>query len=296
MQAVPLLLSLFALAIVSMDLALAIVWTRRAHYRWTRMAVVFLASLLGAVVIFALDQYSFLVFTGTARTILHYVWEGILVADSAFILTLILFAANWIIARPMPQAEVISAFIAGAAYLIVSSLWIALSSPVFSVLQYLVWTLAVSYCMAVIGRGTKNIEEKAVRRVTKALMVISVCMLPVVILSMIFSFMRPFSIPIVCLAYTIAILVFLFAAVARTERRDEAKPGLTFESVSERYRITEREFEVIKLIKAGLTNKEIASELSISVNTVNNHIANIFAKTEVRSRIDLLNLIEEASW
>ena len=44
------------------------------------------------------------------------------------------------------------------------------------------------------------------------------------------------------------------------------------------------------------TNKEIADKLCISVNTVNNHIANIFSKTEVRSRIDLLNLLEEASW
>ena len=52
----------------------------------------------------------------------------------------------------------------------------------------------------------------------------------------------------------------------------------------------------VKLIKQGLTNKEIASELGISVNTVNNHIANIFSKTDVGSRIDLLNLLQEASW
>ena len=48
-------------------------------------------------------------------------------------------------------------------------------------------------------------------------------------------------------------------------------------------------------LAASLAGK-IASELDISVNTVNNHIANIFAKTEVRSRIDLLNLLQEASW
>ena len=70
---------------------------------------------------------------------------------------------------------------------------------------------------------------------------------------------------------------------------------LTIDEVSS-YGITQREFEVILLIKRGLTNKEIASELSISVNTVNNHIANIFDKTDVRSRIDLLNLLQEAKW
>ena len=42
-----------------------------------------------------------------------------------------------------------------------------------------------------------------------------------------------------------------------------------------------------------MTNKEIGDELSISVNTVNNHIANIFSKTQVRSRIDLLNILKE---
>ena len=67
---------------------------------------------------------------------------------------------------------------------------------------------------------------------------------------------------------------------------------LTYERVA-RFHITEREYSVVKLIKDGLTNKEIAAKLDISVNTVNNHVANIFAKTKVRSRIDLLNVLNE---
>ena len=91
MEAVPLLLSFLALSIVSMDLALSIVWTRRAHYSWAWALIAFMASLLGAVVVFALDQYAYLAFTGTARMVLHYIWNGIMVADSAFILVLLLF-------------------------------------------------------------------------------------------------------------------------------------------------------------------------------------------------------------
>ena len=101
------------------------------------------------------------------------------------------------------------------------------------------------------------------------------------------------------LAYTIAILVFLFIAISRSEKKSEATPEskeISFAKAMDKYHITEREADVVRLIKKGLTNKEIASELDISVNTVNNHIANIFAKTEVRSRIDLLNLLQEASW
>ena len=74
------------------------------------------------------------------------------------------------------------------------------------------------------------------------------------------------------------------------------KKGISFEDIQSEFHITEREFEVILQIKNGLTNKEIAYNLNISVNTVNNHIANIFSKTGVRSRIDLLNLLQEASW
>ncbi|MBQ2259693.1 MAG: response regulator transcription factor, partial [Spirochaetales bacterium] len=94
-------------------------------------------------------------------------------------------------------------------------------------------------------------------------------------------------------------LVFLCIAleipIVETKEETFQRKELTIDEVSS-YGITQREFEVILLIKRGLTNKEIASELSISVNTVNNHIANIFDKTDVRSRIDLLNLLQEAKW
>ncbi|MBO4716591.1 MAG: response regulator transcription factor, partial [Spirochaetales bacterium] len=52
----------------------------------------------------------------------------------------------------------------------------------------------------------------------------------------------------------------------------------------------------VQLICEGYTNKEIAQELSISVNTVNNHVANIFSKMGVRSRIDLLKALKEGPW
>ena len=93
------------------------------------------------------------------------------------------------------------------------------------------------------------------------------------------------------------ILVFLFIAIARIDAvpasENGEKKGISFEDIQDEFHITEREFEVILQIKKGLTNKEIAYNLNISVNTVNNHIANIFSKTGVRSRIDLLNLLQE---
>ena len=91
-------------------------------------------------------------------------------------------------------------------------------------------------------------------------------------------------------------LTFMFISLDKTEKNVERRnEEPTLEDYG-KYHITEREFDVIKLIRKGMTNKEIGYELGISVNTVNNHIANIFQKTGVRSRIDLLNVLNEALW
>ena len=47
-----------------------------------------------------------------------------------------------------------------------------------------------------------------------------------------------------------------------------------------------RELEVLELMAAGATNKVLASELYISVNTVRNHVQNIFYKLDVHSKLE----------
>jgi DNA-binding NarL/FixJ family response regulator len=48
--------------------------------------------------------------------------------------------------------------------------------------------------------------------------------------------------------------------------------------------LTERECEVLRLIAAGHTNKEIAETLVLSGKTVSRHLSNIFAKINVSTR------------
>jgi NarL family two-component system response regulator LiaR len=50
--------------------------------------------------------------------------------------------------------------------------------------------------------------------------------------------------------------------------------------------LSERELEVLGLIAAGLTNREIARRLFIAVGTVKRHINNIYSKLEVRRRTE----------
>lgn len=49
-------------------------------------------------------------------------------------------------------------------------------------------------------------------------------------------------------------------------------------------RLTSREVDVLKLVAAGMTNREIAERLGLSSRTVDAHLRSVFAKLDVGSR------------
>lgn len=50
--------------------------------------------------------------------------------------------------------------------------------------------------------------------------------------------------------------------------------------------LTDRELEVLRLLATGSSNKEIAAALTLSVHTVERHLANIYGKIDARGRAD----------
>jgi LuxR family maltose regulon positive regulatory protein len=48
--------------------------------------------------------------------------------------------------------------------------------------------------------------------------------------------------------------------------------------------LSDRELEVLRLIAAGLSNREIAETLVITRSTAKNHVRNIYDKLDVHSR------------
>jgi two-component system response regulator DctR len=59
--------------------------------------------------------------------------------------------------------------------------------------------------------------------------------------------------------------------------------------------LTERERDVMHLVVEGLPNKLIADQLDISVRTVEVHRARVFDKMEVKSAVELANLMRSLS-
>jgi ATP/maltotriose-dependent transcriptional regulator MalT len=65
-------------------------------------------------------------------------------------------------------------------------------------------------------------------------------------------------------------------------------------SVAQPLPITDREREVMMLAAAGLSNRQIADRLSVSVRTVEGHVYRIFAKLGIERREQLIQLVRGA--
>jgi len=57
-------------------------------------------------------------------------------------------------------------------------------------------------------------------------------------------------------------------------------------------KLTDRQEEIVKYVKKGFQDKEIATYLKISVHTVKTHLKNIYSKLEVAGRTELAGLEE----
>jgi LuxR family maltose regulon positive regulatory protein len=52
--------------------------------------------------------------------------------------------------------------------------------------------------------------------------------------------------------------------------------------------LTERELEVLQLVAAGASNKDIAGQLFIAVTTVKKHVGNILVKLDTTNRVEAI--------
>ena len=80
----------------------------------------------------------------------------------------------------------------------------------------------------------------------------------------------------------------LLSAFAKLNKND-----LTFEDFCKKFEVSPRETDIVREICNGLSNKEISEKLFISLQTVKDHTHRIYIKTNVRGRVQLLNLVKE---
>lgn len=73
-------------------------------------------------------------------------------------------------------------------------------------------------------------------------------------------------------------------------------PLLSIEKINRRLlsKLSEREFEIAKLVYDGITNNQIAQKLFLSVNTVKTHLKNIYLKLDANTRYGVIVRLREA--
>lgn len=73
----------------------------------------------------------------------------------------------------------------------------------------------------------------------------------------------------------------------------QANQSSFFDAFREKFKLSRREVQIIKLIKEGRQNKEIADDLNLSVQTIETHRKNIHSKLQVSSRIELVIKVQD---
>ncbi|MFI1421558.1 LuxR C-terminal-related transcriptional regulator [Streptomyces sp. NPDC020731] len=79
------------------------------------------------------------------------------------------------------------------------------------------------------------------------------------------------------------------AAESRAGGAAPGRPG-----AGELSRLTPQQLRIAGCVAEGATNREVALSLSVSTRTVDYHLRNIFATLGVRSRVELVRLVEQA--
>lgn len=156
------------------------------------------------------------------------------------------------------------------------------------------WLAVLNFLIIVLGvvfftSGTKKMLIK-IPKIDLAFLLISPALLTTIALLMVSSHW----------IFIVFFILFFFSefAIAPTYiyfKREEPTPTdvVDFKNFCLKYEISKRELEIINEICRGKTNREIGDSLFITTQTVKDHAHRIYTKTDVKNRVQLINLVNE---
>lgn len=195
-------------------------------------------------------------------------------------------------------------------YFVLSIIGILTSFNIY-ILSSMIFYISIFYLLVVGFLNYKNIEDKTIKFIVKVLGIITILIYPVLIYQLIIyrkDFMNINSIDVtLMLFYTwwnlvmLDYLLWYFISMIKSnnnrisdslcEKNDESDNNIKLEEKIEvnDFNLTKREKQILSYLLSGKTNKEISLIFDISLNTVNNHVANIYYKSGVKNRVELVN-------
>lgn len=94
--------------------------------------------------------------------------------------------------------------------------------------------------------------------------------------------------------YVLNLLARHFAlALGKLVESDDASSDKREVHVAQLYGLTAREMEIVQNLSKGLGDDDLASQLCIAPSTLKKHISNIYRKTGVKNRVQLMSLLNK---
>ncbi len=152
------------------------------------------------------------------------------------------------------------------------------------------------YTIGIVAVNFKQIKSKSMRLYIVSLLIMGLIMISFFIFDFIINFKQKST--LVSSSFRVGVAIYLIWSLLTmfyAIKHYFDIPKELYQKLDElaaKYQISKREIEVISLIAGGLSNKQIANKLFISTGTIKRHVHNIFEKTSIKSRIELINLLE----
>ena len=158
----------------------------------------------------------------------------------------------------------------------------------------IVW---IGYGYVILISGTRTVTEQNQRAVIRAFLVTGSIVLPIMLFSVLAALFLPDNValreaPVASLLWLSAYSTLSIVLIVRFIFGPQNKVSWEVPDLFARiFSISCRECEIIRLILQGNTEARIGDLLFISRRTVVNHVYNIYRKTGVRNRVQLINLL-----
>lgn len=210
--------------------------------------------------------------------------------------------------------ENVSYLILSVVFFILSILGIILNFN-FYIVANIIFYLLILYLLILGFINYKNIKDKMMKLIVKILGLITIFIYPIMVYQLITINKNSLdigSIDIILVLFYIwwnlvmlGFLLWYFINIIKNKNMfvneslnnnsndlkniENENNAIKKELKEEIINLTKREKQILSYLLSGKTNKEVALILDISLNTVNNHVANIYDKSGVKNRVELVN-------
>lgn len=156
----------------------------------------------------------------------------------------------------------------------------------------------IAYVIIMMGIRMSRIGDKRLRRAVRLFFVLSAAFFPLMYVDSVLPFVSApawvasvdgTSLP---LYFLVLNTLSIWLASGYLNEAPYLASGLITDHFGGSFGLSPREIEIVQAAMNGDSNKEIGEKLFISPKTVENHLYNIYQKTDVRNRVQLVNLIQ----